>query len=202
MPSPYTGRGSSRRASECMSGMSFFRELPRPVVVGAAGDDNGVVVGLEEGPAEQVRRGLGRGIGRVGRQRRGLGEGGIVRGQGAVHLVRGDVHEALHPGRARRPEQVLGAKDVGGHEGGRVGDGAVHVGLGREVDHGVHSVFVEQGGHQIGVGDVAVHEDVAAVAGLGRGLFQGQQVGPVARVGQLVQVDHAPVGVVLPGPGR
>jgi hypothetical protein len=47
-------------------------------------------------------------------------------------------------------------------------------------------VLPEHGGHGHGVGDVGAHEVVAPVAAR----LQRREVGPVARVGQLVAVDH------------
>ncbi len=61
--------------------------------------------------------------------------------------------------------------------------------LGSEVEHHVH--LRHELVHQLGVADVAPHEAVAGVA------FHVPQVGRVAGVGELVQVDHPAAGVTL-----
>ena len=64
--------------------------------------------------------------------------------------------------------------------------------LGRKIDHGAGLVLGQQAGHQRGVADVALHEDVAGVA-----LHAGQVV-QIACVGEFVEVDHGLVAVGYP----
>jgi hypothetical protein len=122
--------------------------------------------------------------GRVGRER-------------PVHLVGRDVQEperlALARGqrgdvRAHRLEQLERADDVGLDE--RVGavDRAVDVRLGREVHDRARLVLAKQAHDRRAVADVAAHERVARVAA------QRREVAEVARVGELVEVQHRLAG--------
>ena len=86
------------------------------------------------GAAQEVRAGLGGGVGAVRPQRAGLVERPLLRG--AVHLVGGDVHQRA-PGPPARFQDRAGPLHVGADERGGVGDAPVHVGLGRGVDHEV-----------------------------------------------------------------
>ena len=56
--------------------------------------------------------------------------------------------------------------------------------LGRKVDHRARLVLGQQAGDQGGVADIALHEDVARIA------LDAVQVVQIARVGELVEVDH------------
>lgn len=124
-------------------------------------------------------------------RRGGLGEpaGGT---EGAVDLIGGDMQEAENllagapepgPILTGASEQVEGAHHVGLDEGGRTLDRAVHMALGREVDHGVHPVVAEQASHQVAVTDIAGDEDMPGVTPQ-----RGQGV-RIAGVGELVQID-------------
>lgn len=124
------------------------------------------------GEGEEVAGGLGRGVGRAGRQRVVFGEGGVRGCQAAVDLVGGDLEEAeARAVRFREGgevaaggfEQALGAENVRAQKGRGLVDRAVHVGLGGEMHHGVGSVLGKEPGEQGGVGDVAVDEVVARV---------------------------------------
>ena len=64
--------------------------------------------------------------------------------------------------------------------------------LGGEVDNGARTVLGQQAADQGRIADVALHEDVACVA------FRRRQVGAVAGVGQLVQVEHWPMSARQP----
>lgn len=99
--------------------------------------------------------------------------------------------QRLPPG-AHRLEQREAAVDVGGDEWRRSGDRAVDVGLGGEVEQGARLVARQQAGHQVGIADVAVHEQVARIAG------QRGQVVQVAGVGELVEVDDRLVAAGQP----
>ena len=61
--------------------------------------------------------------------------------------------------------------------------------LGGEVDHRVDFVFTQQASDQFGVGDVALDEDVARIAG------QTGECVEVAGIGQPIEVDHPHVGL-------
>ena len=87
--------------------------LVRPVVVGAVADRGLHAERAHPGPDQQVRAGLGRGVGAGRVVRRGLGEPlRVVQLQVAVHLVGGDVVVA-DPVPADRLEQRVGADQVG-----------------------------------------------------------------------------------------
>jgi hypothetical protein len=88
---------------------------------------------------------------------------------------------------ACRFEQHVGALDVGLDEVARAVDRAVDVRLGGEVDHAGRPVGDEQLVQCRAVADVGVAEHMARVAGQVRERFE------VAGVGQLVDVDDAPV---------
>ena len=91
--------------------------------------------------------------------------------------------DAEGPGRI---EQALGAGHVGADKRCGVGDGAVHVGLGGEIDHGLDAVFLEKVQDQFAVGDVAPGEEVALAA---VGGFDIGQTLAIAGVGERIEVD-------------
>ncbi|MNS80356.1 hypothetical protein D3C72_1140330 [compost metagenome] len=170
----------------------LFRELPRAVVVRAVRRQHRQAIGLVVGAHQVVAGRLAGGIGAVRRVAGQFGERGTVIVQRSVDFIGGDVHEAeggLAAGVQRRPvgarglQQVEGAQHIGLQERAGIGDGAVDVGLGREMDHGARAVRVQQAQHRRLVGDVAVDERVPGV------LRQRRKIVQVARVGQLVQRD-------------
>jgi len=143
------------------------------------------------GPHEHVRAGLAGRIRAVGGKRRLLAELPVGT-ERAVDFVGGDVDETFDAETSRGIEQALGAGDIGGHEGHGIGDGAIHMGLGREIDHGFDGVLFEKVEHEFAVGDVAPGEDVALAA---MGGFHVGQALAVAGVGQLVKVDDGAIVV-------
>ena len=170
----------------------LFREVVRAVVVGAVGGEHWQTVGVVVGAHEMVAGGLARRVRAVGFVAVGLGEGGIMRGEGAVDFVGGDVEEAelflgrffeLTVVRAHGFEQVEGADDVGLDEVFRTMDTAVDVRFGGEIDDGAGLVVGEEIHHEIEVADVAVDEHVTGVA------IQRGEVLEIARVGKRVEVD-------------
>ena len=74
----------------------------------------------------------------------------------AVHLVGGDVHEALDADLAGDVAQHVGAVAVGAHELVGAHDRAVDVALGGEVHDGVVAVHGRR--HRVAIADVAVDE--------------------------------------------
>ena len=169
-------------------------KLVGPVVVRTVGDHSGKPVGVVKRPYEMVRRRLRRRIGAVGIVARGLGEESAAERQSSIHLVGRDVVEPFAlPGAS--PDLLRGLQererphDIGAREGERIADRAVHVALGREVDHPVDGVFREQRAHGVVVADVASDEGVVG------GVLDVAEVGEVARIGQQVEVDDPVVGV-------
>ena len=65
------------------------------------------------------------------------------------------------------------------------------MGFGREIDDRIEPVAGQEVHDQGPVADVALDEVVAVL-----GLFQVQEVQPVPRIGQLVQIDDGPVRVL------
>ena len=189
----------------------LLRELVRTVVVRAVRHQRRHAVRVVVGPHEVVRRSLRRRVGAVRVVLRLLGEEllpertaaalaarrgprGAGQLQRAVHLVGRDVVEQLAcpitvPVLPRSFEQRQRTHDVRTRESERIPDRAVHVALGCEVDHPVDAVLPEQFTHRFEVADVAPDESVV------RPLLDVSQVGEVARIGQLVEVDDPVIGV-------
>ena len=145
------------------------------------------------GARQVVAGGLAGAVGAVGFVGVLFGEGGRIGRQRAVHLVGGNVQKAesrlvrliqRQPVGAGRFEQAKGANDVGGDEVLRAVYGAVHMAFGGKVHDGARAVFGQQAGHQGAVANVALHENVARIA------LQAGQIGQIARVGELVKVEH------------
>ena len=189
----------------------LLRKLIRTVVVRAVGHQRRHAVCVVVGPYEVVGRGFRGRVGAVRIVLRLFGEELLAertsaalpaRGiacragklQRAVHLVGGDMVEQLPvplsvPVLPRRFEQRQRAHDVRTRESERIPDRAVHVALGCEVDHPVDAVLPEQFTHRLEVADVAPDESVV------RPLLDVPQVGKVASIGQLVEVDDPVIGV-------
>ena len=167
--------------------------MQRAVVVAAVGGQHGQAVGVMPGAHQVVAGGLAGRVRAVGLVEVVFGEGRCRRRQAAVDLVGGDMQEAegrLGLGIQRAPvaahgfEQAEGADHVGLDEVLGAMDGAVHMALGREVDHGARPVLGQQAGQDFAIADVGLHEDMARIA------LQALQALEVARVGELVHVEH------------
>ena len=136
---------------------------------------------------------------------RGLsGEGGhdtfgMSHLQGAVNLVGGDVVESFSfeflrqalPIKLCGLEEAEGAHHVGLRKGEGVFDGAVHMALGSEVDDAVDVLVLHQFVHAVEVTNV--HADELVV----RLIFDILEIGEVAGVGQLVEVDNPVLRVLV-----
>lgn len=172
-----------------------------PVVVRAVGDDSGQPVGMDPGTDEVVRGRLGRSVWAVG----GVGgvfvKGWVVRPEGAVDLVGGDVQEAeagflfalervvVRPGGL---EEGKGAVDIGAEEGLGAVDRAVDVTLSGEVDDRAGFVLLEKARDERNVADVALDK------GVGRIGLHGSEIFEVSRIGELVQIDDRAVALREP----
>ena len=137
----------------------LLRILVRPVGVRAPGDHGRHPVGVVIGEHLQVAARFGGGVGAGGSQRIVLGAGAFV--DRPVHLVGGHLHHAGDAQLADGFEERVDAEDVGAKERLRVDDGAVHVGLGGEVDDGVHAFGRPR--DRLPVADVGADEPVAGV---------------------------------------
>ena len=181
-------------------GDQLLRELPHAVVVAAAGDVHRHAVGIVEGFHEMVGRGLGGGVRAVGIDGRGLGEeaGGA---QGAVDLVGADLDilfallpgllSRVVPGVLRPLKEVHRAHHIGGHKDLGVCDGAVYMGLRREVDDVVRVILPDERRHKLLVADIAVDKEVPGV------VLDILQILQIAGIGQGVQIDDANVRVLF-----
>ena len=113
-----------------------------------------------------------------------------VQGKIAVDFVGGDLMEAPDIVLAAAFQKHLCTHHIGAYKDARIGDGAVHVAFGREVDHDIGLFLLKEPVHGFGVGDVGAHEAKARV------LHDGSQRLHVAGVGQLVQADDAVLGMM------
>jgi hypothetical protein len=169
-------------------GDELLRELVGPVhVVPARGDDGEAVA-----PAVRHHQHLGPGLGgrvRVGGQqlrRLVVAHHGVAVSL-AVHLVGADVDEAADlGGGAAGLEEDVGAVDVVLGELQGVAEGVVHVGLRREVHHGVDALGGQDEADEVGAGDVALDELEVVAAGA----HDGEEVLEVGAVVKLVQHHH------------
>ena len=191
----------------------LLRELVRTVVVRAVGNQRRHAIRVVVGPHEVVGRGFRGRVGAVRIVLRLFGEEllaertsaalpargipcGACQLQSTVHLVGGDVVEQLPvplsiPVLPRRFEQRQRAHDVRTREGERILDRAVHMAFGREVDDPVDAVLLKQLTHRFEVADVAPDKSIVGP------LLDIPQVGQIARIGQLVEVDDPVIGVFV-----
>ena len=156
-------------------------------IIGGAGDDRGQAVGDHIGAHQQIRCRLGGRVRAVGLQPVVLAR--PARGHAAVDLVGRNMHEAADLMAQGRVQKDLCAHHVGAYEGRSVQDRAVHVRLGREVDHGVGARHAAS--HRARVRDVALDPAIPAAAvahDIGK-------VGRVTRVGEQVEIDDADLAV-------
>ena len=177
-------------------GNQFLREVPGSVVVGAVAGGHLQAIRMVPGPHQVVRSRLAGRVGRVGLVLQVLAKGRIVRAQGAVNLVGGDVVKTVLPRtRVREPvlpgrlEQGVRAHDIGLDKGIRPGDRTVDVAFGGEVHQGIDAIFTQGGQHRLVIADVRVHEVEAGFR------LQRRQVGAVASVGQGIQRNQGVTGV-------
>ena len=123
--------------------------------------------------------------------------GRAVGPQAAEDLVGGDLDEAegLGLGRGQRApigphrfQQMKAAQQIVLDEGRRGIDGAVHMGLGGQMQHGGRAMLRQQGVHGLTIADIGLNEAVTRrPAGLGDRRRR-------AGIGQPVHIDHAPAG--------
>lgn len=82
-------------------------------------------------------------------------------------------------------EQGQSADHVGLDEGARAFDRTIDMAFGREVQHRVRLMFLQQASHERAVADVALDEDMVGIA------FQRRQRVQIARISERVEIDHA-----------
>src|SRR5258708_12214173 len=83
-------------------------------------------------------------------------------------------------------EQGEGAEDIGLNELGGPVNGTIDVAFRGEVNDGAWRVPFEEAPHQFPVADIPVDKHVLRV------VLEGPEIRRIARVGELVQVDHGP----------
>jgi len=93
-------------------------------------------------------------------------------------------------------EQTEGAVDIGTNESLGAGERTVNVALGREVHDGARLIPVEQAIEQRRIADIALLETV------GRKLLDRGKVLQIARIRELVEVDHWSAHQRKPNPER
>ena len=138
------------------------------------------------------------------RRRGSGGEGGfdtlrVGELEGTVDLVGRDVVEEfpLVAFGAGFPADLCGlekgkcAHHVGAGESEGVEDRAVHMAFGREMDHAVDLIFLHDAAHLVVVADVGPDEGIVGF------VLDVLQVGEVAGVGELVEVDDVVVGIFV-----
>ena len=92
------------------------------------------------------------------------------------------------PVAAHRFKQAERADDVGLDEVLGPVDGAVYMRLGRKIHHRAGLVLGQQSSHQLRVTDVPLHKDMARIP------LHTVQIVQIARISELVEVDHGLTG--------
>ena len=99
------------------------------------------------------------------------------------------------PGFLADGKQLAGAVHIGFNESLRLVDGAVHMGLGGEVDHAGHVFILKQVHQDLFVQDASLNEAVTLRIALGQIL----EISRVAGIGQGIQANQAPLGTKAQG---
>src|SRR3984957_11482373 len=144
-------------------------------------------------PHQMVRRGLARGVRRVGRVRCLLVEGCVFRPQGTVYLVGRYMMKTMRrhalsidPQGFRRFQQRVCSHDIGAYEVFGTWYGPVDMRLRRKMHDRVDMVLLEQRAYRGLVADIALHENVARI------VLQAGEVLDIAGIGQRVEYHHPP----------
>ena len=119
--------------------------------------------------------------------------------QGAIHLVGRDMVESLALVTLRKAlpiglgclEQRQGSHHIGLCEGERVLDASIHVAFGGKMDDAIHVLVLHQLIEGIEVADVHLHEFIVWL------VLDVLQVGEVASVGQLIEVDDVVLRILV-----
>lgn len=200
----------------------LLRKLVGAIVVRAVRHNRRHAVGVVISPHEMVAAGLRGTVGRVGVILRGLQEeilaigsmvfrarsrGGertfhalrVCQFQGAIHLIRRDMIEtlALISLRQTLPIQLgsLQQRERAHHirlgKRERILDTPIHMTFSRQVDDAVNLLILHQLVERIEVADVHLHKLIV------RFVLHILQVGEVARISQLVQIDDFVLGILV-----
>jgi hypothetical protein len=178
-------------------------ELPGAVVVAAVGEHHRQPVGVVPGLYQVVAARLAGGVGAARVVGGGLRE--PARGpQGAEHLIGADVVEAEQlPPLRRQPlpvgphrlQQVEGALHIALDEGPRPTDRAIHMALGRQMEHQIRISLAHRRRRGLGMGQIHPQQLVPALHRRAQ-LSEGElDAGEIAGVAELVEVAHRGIGV-------
>ena len=171
----------------------FFRKMVRAVIVAAVRRQHRQSIGMVPGADQMVGGRLAGGIGAVRLIAVELVERRVILRQGAVDFIRRNMQKAetlllvfrqAVPITTHRFQQVERADDIRLDEISRTVNGTIDMALGRKIDHRARPVHRQQIAHQLPVADIPVHEHMTIVA------TQPLQRIQIARIGQLVQIDH------------
>ena len=171
--------------------------LAGSVIVGAIAQNHWQTVGMVVGPYKMIRSGFGSRV-------RGAG---IVRGafveealgaQAPVHFVGRYMVKAVAGGVSLLTPSLQGgieqgdrAHHIGLNEFHGVGDGAVHMAFGGQVQDPVQAVLGKQASDELCIADIPLDQGPMADT------LAGGQVGGIARIGEFVQDHNAVLGIML-----
>jgi len=176
-------------------------EVIRTVVIAAIGGQHRQAIRVVPGANEVIGRGLAGAVRAVGLVRVLFGKRRIFGAQRAIDFVGGNMQKTEVAARGffkrapigtHRFEQVEGAHDVRLDEIAGAMDGAIHMGLGGEIQHGTRLFFSQQRIDRCAIADIGLHEAVIRIAG---DRFERLQI---ACIGQFVDVDDLLVRLPQP----
>ena len=189
---PVDGQFITRLGIENHQRDQLLGKLIRSVVVRAIRRDNLEAIGRVVGPHEMIGGSLGGRIRRIGTVGRLLGK--IALGpEGTIHLVRRDVMKSKLPrfiaafqGGAK---QIESTDYVGFDKRRRAFNRPIDMRFSREMDYGVDVVFFETRRDTFGIANIDFLEGI-----VGR-IFQRDQTGQVAGIGEAVDINEEILGV-------
>ena len=97
----------------------------------------------------------------------------------------------LLPAEAGSLKEGEGAEDVGAGKGERILDRTVHMGFGGKVDDAIHHLLLHQLIYGLEITDIHTDEPVVG------SVFDITQIGKIAGVGELIDIDDEVVGVFV-----
>ena len=194
---PVNGDGPSSGQGPHHHRNQFLGVLAGSVIVGAIAQNHRQTVGMVVGPYKMIRSGFGSRVRGAGVVRRAFVEKALG-AQAAVHFVGRYMVKAvavgvslLTPSFQSGIEQGDRAYHIGLNEFHGVGDGAVHMAFGSQVQNPVEAVLVKQASDELCIADIPLDQGPIA------NTLAGSQVGWIARIGQFVQDHNAVLGIML-----
>ena len=171
----------------------LFGEMVGPVIVAAVGGQHRQPISVVVCTHQMVACSLACAVGAVWLVAMPFGKRRSRGFQRAIHLVGRHMQQAEsrllgNPQspeiRTHRLQQMEGADDIGLDEILRAMDRTIHMALCRKVHHRTRPMLGQQPLHQRTVADVPLHKDMAGIV-----LERSQRL-QIARIGELVQIDH------------